>query len=346
MREPDLVRSHLETAWKLGYPTASIRREEWLMMAQNGQLRAAEPHLTELLVNPGDDGTEICEAYVEGFFLAYRISEALGLLEVWQADFPTDPQPHFMRGLFHAHNSNPREAVTSMRRAIELGPDRKDIQSHFAELLMVVEQYDEAAQFFRRLLKSDANNPVLLAGLGRCLLERGELDEGRRTLEKAILADPESHAARTALGKLELKAGRPGAAIECLRPVVEARPFDPEPRLAIATALRETGAADEAKEHLLAVERSLKATDRMRALMDQAKSRPTDTGMRFEIGMILMKNGAPNDGAKWLLSVLDIDPRHHASHDALAEYYRSIGKDKLADEHQRQADSAVPNEKR
>jgi Tfp pilus assembly protein PilF len=277
---------------------------------------------------------------VEGFFDAYRISDALGLLDVWEADFPRDPQPHFMRGLFHAHNSNPKEAVTSVRRALELGPSRTDIQRHFAELLMTVEEFEEAEQWYRRLLKSDADNSTLLAGLGRCLLERGRLDDARSTLMRALQLAPDAHVARLQLGKLELKVGRANEAIVHLRPVIEARPFDPEPRLVIASALRDIGQSDEAKEHLQFVERSLKATDRMRALMDQTKGRPTDVEMRFEIAMILMSNGAPNDGAKWLLSVLNLDPHHRPSQAALAEYYRSIGKDRLADEHQRRASTA------
>ena len=61
----DKVHESLEQAAKLGVTRNRIRREEWLAMAQAGQMKEARPHLSELLINPGDDGPEICEAYVK-----------------------------------------------------------------------------------------------------------------------------------------------------------------------------------------------------------------------------------------------------------------------------------------
>lgn len=342
----DLLRQHLERAWKLGCPPQSIRREEWLALAQTGQLREAEPHLTELLVNPGEDGPEICEAFVKGYFLAYRLNDALKLLEVWQADYPNDPQPHFNRGMFHSHMGNHKDAVASLRQALVLASGRKDIRLHLAQLLMATNEFAEAESLFRQLVKTDPDDPEVLVGMGKCLVERGDIQRGRQSLEQALRMAPGSHAARVAIGQLELKLGHPEESIARLRPVVADRPHDSEARFAIASALQAAGKSDEAHEHFQFVERAQQALARLQILLDKAKTDPDDAELHYEVGMILLEFGTPADGVRWLLSVLNLDPNHRPTHAALARYYRSVGNDQLAKQHEQQAGDNATGEER
>jgi Tfp pilus assembly protein PilF len=53
--------------------------------------------------------------------------------------------------------------------------------------------------------------------------------------------------------------------------------------------------------------------------------RPGDVEVRYDIGMTLLTYGSPEDGAKWLLTVLELQPDHKRTHQALAVYYESLG---------------------
>ena len=87
------VHNHLASAVRLGYDGKAIVREQWLALAQSGQMREAAPHLPDLLIQQTEDVRNVCEAYVNGFFLTNQFADAFRLLDVWQADFPNDPHP-------------------------------------------------------------------------------------------------------------------------------------------------------------------------------------------------------------------------------------------------------------
>ena len=86
----------LDRAAALGGDASRIERERRLVLAQTGKLSETEAYLSEMLVNAGDDGPDICEAYVQGYFANLRSSDALRLLDAWEQSYPGDPQPIFM----------------------------------------------------------------------------------------------------------------------------------------------------------------------------------------------------------------------------------------------------------
>ncbi len=87
----------LREAAKYHAPSRAIELESTLAKAQVGHLSEVGRRLTELLVNPGDDGPDICEAYVNGYFLLNNVDFAFRIIEAWKADYPLDPQPFFLR---------------------------------------------------------------------------------------------------------------------------------------------------------------------------------------------------------------------------------------------------------
>lgn len=335
--EMTFVHQHLERAWKLGFPRDRIQREEWLALAQTGQLRQAEPHLAELLMNPAEDGTEICEAYINGYSLAYRFESALGLLDVWQKDYPQDAQPHYIRGLFFAHSSSESEAVAAFREARRLAPHRKDIRSHLAQFLVTIHEYKEAEELLLDLLRDDPHNFELLSGLGYCLVERGEFERGRHAFEQALLRRSDFVPARLALAQLDIQQGDAEKALERLNPLLEERPYDYKGRFAMGTALQAVGRSAEAKGHFEFVDKAQHALARVANLKDTARASPKDAEVRYEIGMILLEFESPADGAGWLRSVLDLQPDHVPTHKALAEFHRRQGNTTLAEQHARRA---------
>jgi Tfp pilus assembly protein PilF len=301
-------------------------------------MKDAAPHLPRLLTEFSEtDGAEICEAYVSGFFSNYNFAEGLRLAEVWQQDYPRDPQPYFSLGLYEAHAGSDKKAVAAFRRALELGPQRDDIRRYLAEALVDEEQYDEAERHVRELLRRNPNDTDLATALGHCLLEKGDVAGARQQLQEVLQKDPQGYAPRMMMAQIELKDQQPAAAIEWLEKLVQERPKEYRLRFLYATALQQSGRGDEAGDHLEFVGRAQAALGRARNLMDQAKEDPNDVASRLEIGQTLLRYDSPDDGAAWLRNVLELDPRNAAAHRSLAEYYRSKEDPKRAAYHEQQA---------
>jgi len=334
------VREHLQQARDLGFSPARIEREEILAMAQTGELQKTLQHLPGLLVDPGDDAPEICEAFVSGYYLAYDFANAFKLLEVWQKDFPKDPQPHYLRGLYESHIGSEKRALEAFRKAHALAPRRADIRKFLVQSLMDVQEFDEALSHVRLLAAQFPEDLDLNAALGHCLFEKGDLDEARQVLEELLQRHPDHYAATLVLGKLLNRLELPDQAIQRLEPLYQKKPFDYQVRFALATALQAVGRADEAADHFVYVHEAQSELAKARNLMDEAKDDPENAEARFQIGMILLKFDAPAQGAEWLRMVLQIDPRHLPALRALEDYYRQRGQHDLAATYRRQIEAA------
>jgi predicted Zn-dependent protease len=93
------------------------------------------------------------------------------------------------------------------------------------------------------------------------------------------------------------------------------------------------------KDEVNTLEAQLTQADAELARMDQlileVMRAPHNAGLRYEAGMILMRNGFARDGVYWLGTALKEDPGHRPSHEALAQYYDLAGDKDRASWHQR-----------
>jgi putative thioredoxin len=113
-----------------------------------------------------------------------------------------------------------------------------------------------AAEVYAQLLSEDAGNVPALAGLVRCYVETGALEQAKQTLglvPEAKRNDAVVAAARAALEIAE-QAKSVGPLDELERKVA-ADPLDHQARFDLATALNAKGRRAEAAEHLLAIVR-------------------------------------------------------------------------------------------
>ncbi len=340
----DEVHAHLLLATRSGWPREQVRREEWLALAQSGQLAEAEPHLGELLRTQQGDGAEICEAFVEGYFAAYRFDRALVLLEAWKTDYPPDPRPHVYLGLYNEHFQRWSDAAEAYREAVTIAPEDGDIRLRLASVLMRLYEYDRAEEHFHICLEQRPDDLDVLCQWGACLRRQARTEEARTVLEQVMRKDPRHLAGRLAMGQLEQATGNSEAARQWLEPLCRETPTDIEARYTLAQALQVTGQTAAAQQHFAFV---LEAQEQMREvdnLTDLARTRPDDTELRFQIGTRLLKYDNPSHGAAWLRSVLDLNPAHQGAHAALAGYYVSIGNTELAERHRRQVEGPDTSE--
>lgn len=370
------VVEHLDLAEGFGWPAELIRLEQLMGAAQAGQLAASAPELYKFLSRGGDygdEGPEVCEALVNGYFLSYQFGLAQPVLDEWQTAYPDDSQCYMFRGLYFENRSIPSKAVAEYRKAVELAGERTDVRLRLAHVLKKTNQYDEAIEQFEICRAEDTTHPEVMTGLGQCYHLQGQIDQARRMFESVLALDPDYFDAQLALGQLEETAGHADTALRWLRPACRRRPSDTEARYSLALSLQAVGrqrrdaagwppaSADklglsvakafgwaarrtraeltltEASHHFRFVADAQQAMQRVQVWTDIIRSEPRNAELRFKIGSYLMKYDNPEHGLGWMLSVLDIDPNHPPTHRMLEEYYRGKGKNERAELHAKMA---------
>jgi len=113
-----------------------------------------------------------------------------------------------------------------------------------------------AAEVYAQLLAEDGTNVPALAGLARCYVETGALDQARQTLDMVPEAKRNDAAVAAARAALELaeQAKTVGPVTE-LEQKVAANSLDHQARFELALALNSQGQRVEAVEHLLSIVR-------------------------------------------------------------------------------------------
>ncbi len=321
-RRADVVRAavYLKQYADQGGDPALAERETVLALAQTGQLRQVESQIPQLLIDAGPDGPEICEALVQGYFLNLQIEPALRLLEAWEQDYPADPQPHFMRGFMYQALAQLPEATKAYRQGLERAPGRADMRARLGQSLLAMGQPDEAYGELRRAAADAPDNPEVLVWLARCCFERADVAEARQWVQQALAQSAEHFEARRLLAEIHLAEGRFADAVAVLDPLFRQRPYDPTIRHALGRALRALGRTAEAKLHFDYLAEAEPALHRMEQQVRQVLSNPQDAELRYQIGRTLLRYGSPEDGARWLRTVLEIDPQHQGARQLLAEY--------------------------
>ena len=111
-----------------------------------------------------------------------------------------------------------------------------------------------AADIYKELIEQDGANVAALAGLARCQIATGALDDAKQTLDKIPAAKGKDTAVAAARAALELaeQAKSIGPADE-LEKKVAANPADHQARFDLAAALNAAGKRGDAANHLLEI---------------------------------------------------------------------------------------------
>ncbi len=111
-----------------------------------------------------------------------------------------------------------------------------------------------AAEVYAQLLKEDAGNVPALAGLARCYVETGALEQAKQTL--ALVPDAKQNEAPVAAARAALEVAEQAKSVgplDELEQKVASNPLDHQARFDLAAALNAAGKRAEAVEHLLAI---------------------------------------------------------------------------------------------
>jgi putative thioredoxin len=135
----------------------------------------------------------------------------------------------------------------------KIGGEEKDLLKE-ADAALAAGNAAEAANLYGQLLKEDSGNVAALAGLARCYVATGNLEQAKKTLAivpEAKLNDSAVAAARAAL-ELAEQAKSVGP-IDELEKKVAVDPLDHQARFDLAAALNAKGKRAEAADHLMAI---------------------------------------------------------------------------------------------
>lgn len=324
------VPQRLIEAEQQGYDRRLVAREALLADAQSGRIAAVESRLAELLVQ-GVDLEEVCEAYVRGCLMAYRLDEALRILDVWQLDFPQSPLPFCLRGRILEHRDNTAQAISAYRQALELRPNDTLAAYSLARLFETENKFEEALSHYLLVAQHHFNPQPGLVGASRCLRQLGRLDEAAKSMTAAVaveqrqlnvawlvLGDSDKDHLATEWGLVELAQGHPAEAERWFRQALGENPKAWRVRYQLATALNQQSKAAEAAQELEQFSAATTALAECDRLFDRVQAVPSDADARFRIACILREHVSETQGLMWLQTVLDYDPDHQEARAMLA----------------------------
>ncbi len=147
------------------------------------------------------------------------------------------------------------QVVTFLERVTKgaVGGEEKDLLKA-AETALAAGDAGAAADIYAQLLAEDATNVQAMAGLARCYVETGALEQAKQTLAMVPEAKRNDTAVAAARAALELaEQSQSLGPISELEAKVAANALDHQARFDLATALNAAGKRKEAVDHLLAI---------------------------------------------------------------------------------------------
>ena len=135
----------------------------------------------------------------------------------------------------------------------KIGDEDAD-QLKAAEDALAADSPAEAADLYAQVLAKDSGNIVALAGLARCYVATGNIEQAEKTLAIVPEAKQNDAAVKAARAALELAVqAKSVGPLDELQQKVSADPLDHQARFDLAAALNAAGKREEAADHLLAI---------------------------------------------------------------------------------------------
>jgi tetratricopeptide (TPR) repeat protein len=332
----DEAEEHLRACQRLSYDPDAVSLERTLSDVQRGNLRAEKQLWARAEAND-PHAPAILEVLIQEYLNSYRLGRALDALKLYLEKKPNDPRALLGRAYIFERLLYFGEATDDYRRAIALAPDDDAARLRFAENLLIVGPPSEALGQFEILRMRLGDSPAVLLGLAKSRRQLGETEEARRLLDALLKDQPRHAAALVERGKVALEQERTAEAESFLRQAVDLSPHDREGHHNLSIALRSQGREDEAEKETARaqeIDADLRHLDRVTKAVIKS---PGDAALRCEAALLFLRNGEEQEGVRWLMFALRLDPGCVAAHRALAEHYRKTGQTELADRHDRLA---------
>lgn len=336
--QPDRTEAELVQAEQRGFDPTRIRKERLLLQAQAGRLTGIMSDLERWLLNPDDDGAELCEAFTNGLLINHLTNDAEAVVKAWKQEYPQDPQPYVTWGRWLESQQLIVPAEDEYQQALHR-------RTHFAPALYALGrlQLNRGADLQKaRGLFAQAAETLRAAaapqiGAARCLHQLGETAAARGILENvvaqgepairrsfALVQDPDpSLPGERLLSEILTGLGEFERALPYLDRLLEREPRDPTLRYLRAQCLQGQQRDDEAQALFREVADDRAAIAEADRLVDEIRQHPGDPQIeaRFRVGELFWKHDSNRKAEYWLRNTLALAPRHAGAHRLLAECY-------------------------
>jgi tetratricopeptide (TPR) repeat protein len=357
----DGAERHLKICEELRGPPEDIKLERALLHAQRGDLpglsvRAPNPSMVEIsLSDPPAEMAEvrdylesclaeghpdkplILEALAAGYVYNERRLSALHCVEQLLQCRPDHVRALLWHGELKEHYGELGVALEDYRQAVQLDPEHLGARLRLAEGLLSFRRPEEALEHFEEACRRQSGNPEALLGLARCRRDLGQAEEAQHLLDDLLAIHPQVVPALVERARLALEAGQLAEAEARLLRAVELAPHNRTVNFLLYQCLERLGKQERARQCLEQAEQITRDLRRREEINRRLAEAPHDPSLRYEMGMLLLRNGEEPRGLIWLKSALREDPKHQPTHQALADYFGRTGQPGLAARHRRLA---------
>ena len=332
----------LDAAQKRDWVPEAIELERALIYVQLGDLVGVEKFLSACIAEGHPDSALILEVIAPAYLRNFQLGEARHYATSWTEARPDSGPAWSCLAAASERQRDRKGAIAAYRHAVEVAPNSFRDRLRLVRLLLEALESTEALEHLERLRTDHPDDLDVRRELACCLSLRGESAKARSLLDEVLAVRPGDAEALGARGQIDLREGRPVEAERWLRRAAEKAPFERTIVYPFIQCLRRNGKVDEAQRWDEQMAKSKAALGRLEKVAKAAAAAPRDPEPRREAGVIFLQNGQDEEGLRWLTSALRQDPRHPATHRALAEYYERKGQSQQAAIHRIQADKVTP----
>ena len=257
-------------------------------------------------------------------------------------------EEHVDRALELFRRGRLEEAEQSLRRALEIAPDRGDWQFNLALTLDAAGRIDEAVHWYLEAHKTLPEESEITVATGIALCKSGRLEDGLIHLEHACKALPECEEAWAhridalarmhkheeardvyflaqqyleeypnclyAMGESLLECNEQKKAVWCFREALRQEPSLPRVRARLAAALAANGRSHRA----------------IRMYLQELRENPGSAETLLEFGDLLLELGRLNEAEEKFRRVLEIKPAEVEAHRKLGDVLNRLGRFELS----------------
>ena len=176
--------------------------------------------------------------------------EALSNIQYLIKYFPEDAELQYNLAILYEKLKDLKEAKKAYQKAIQISP-QEDFYYNLGEVLVSLEEWDEAIDCFRKVLSTDNNDGNCYFNLGLCYYHKDETNLAIDSFQQAVNLNPKDIFAYFYLGYIYQNNGLTNFAIENYKKVLSISPDYSWAYFNLASIAYKNGNLEEAKEYLL-----------------------------------------------------------------------------------------------
>ncbi|MFW6071084.1 MAG: tetratricopeptide repeat protein [Candidatus Bipolaricaulota bacterium] len=162
---------------------------------------------------------------------------------------PQNPEVNYYLARYQAENKKYSRAAESFKRAIESDKEYVAAYVDYGDMLVELENYEEAINQYRKGLELSDDNVNIMNKLAGAYSQAGQYDEAASIYERVLEESSDNFSAMKGLGDLYREQGESDMAIEYYNDALNVR-SDTETSLSLARVYLKTGELEDAKMEL------------------------------------------------------------------------------------------------